>query len=128
MRVKTGLTTVEVLFSLMALATFLFAGFQLYGVVLNGTLAARSQSKATNIAYNHLRHIGNAFNMANCSEAAITNTEPAFNDENLPGLKITSMITAPYGCVAKLIRVEVKVDYNIDGSSRQEVQAIYVQK
>ena len=128
MKVKGGLSTVEVLFSLVALTIFLMAGFQLYSAVLSGTLSARSQSKAANIAYNHLRHIGNAFDMGNCPDGELTQTETAFPDEALPGLKITSTVTAPYSCVAKLIRIDVKVDYAINGSARQEVQTIYVQK
>lgn len=128
MRVKSGLTTVEVLFSLVALTIFLMASFQLYGVVMESTLAARSQSKAANIAYNHLRHVGNAFIMSNCPKGEIVKEEIAFKDEELPGLRITSKITAPYGCESKLIRINLSVDYTVNGSHRNETQVLYVQK
>lgn len=128
MKTKDGLTTVEVLFSLVAVTIFLMAGFQLYSVVLVGTLVARSQSKATNIAYNHLRHIGNTFNMADCTDSEVTRIETPFAEEKLPDLKITSTISAPYSCTAKLIRIDVRVDYNVNGSSRHETQTLYVQK
>lgn len=128
MKFKGGLTTVEVLFSLLAVSVFLMAGFQLYSTVLVGTLDARSRSKAANIAYNHLRHIGNTFNMADCPDSQLTKTETPFADENLPSMSITSTITAPYSCTAKLIRIDVAVNYQINGSDRQEIQTIYVQK
>lgn len=128
MRVKSGLTTVEVLFSLIAVTLFIIAGFQLYSVVLSGTLEARSRSKATNIAYNHLRHIGNIFSMADCPDGELIAAQTPFAEESLPGLKITSAITAPYTCTAKLIRIDVTVDYNVNGSDRREKQTIYVQK
>jgi hypothetical protein len=112
----------------VAVTIFLMAGFQLYSAVLVGTLAARSQSKATNIAYNHLRHIGNTFDMADCSDSEITRIETPFAEEKLPDLRITSAISAPYNCTAKLIRIDVRVDYNVNGSSRHETQTLYVQK
>ncbi len=126
--VKSGVTTVEVLISLLIMSIFLFSGYQLYSVVLSGSLLSRSRSKAANIAYSHLRYVGDSINMANCSTDVITANRTPMSDENLPGLTIKSTVSAPYSCAARLMRVEIEVSYNVGTTKHKEVQAVYVQK
>ena len=125
---KSGMTAVEVMVSLVIVSIFLFAGFQLYEIISANNLAAQSAAKASNITYGHLRTVSDSLDMSSCSESTITKTLTPTADEKLDGLAITATISAPYGCVNRLMRIEVKTSYLLKGAHREEVQAVYVQK
>lgn len=125
---KKGLTTTELLVSLVLATIFIITSHQLYIIVLNNNLEVRSKAKALNIAYGHLRAISDSINMANCSDSSTTIDRTPNSDENLPNLSIKAYLSAPYKCTNRLMKVEVKVDYLVNGAIRQETQVLYVQK
>ena len=125
---KSGMTTIEVFISLLILSIFLFAGFQLYDIVLISNLETQARASASNIAYGHLRALSDSLDMSSCSGSIITKALTPQANENLNGLEITAKLTAPYSCSYRMMRVEVTVKYNLRGSDREETQVVYVQK
>lgn len=125
---KKGLTSTEVLVSLAVVAIFMFIAHQMYLLVMERSTEARFKAKAGNIAYSHLRSVGDSISMSDCSDTITRKTLTPREDEKLPNIEINAMLSAPYKCASRLIKIEVNVKYNLNGSSRQETQAIYVQK
>lgn len=125
---KRAFTAVEVMIALVIASVFLIAGFQLYGIVAQGHLYSRMRSEASSIAYAHLRDRTNRVTMADCSTSVKVIDEKPFDGENMTDLKITSRISAPYRCSEKVLKVEVIVEYTVNGSKQTERQALYVDK
>lgn len=132
---KSGFTAVEVMISLGIASLFLISGYQLFAILSKSHLHTRSRSIAANIAQVHLRKRGNSFSMndlaaiPHCSpHSLITRVETPDPDQNLNGLMIISRVSAPYGCSEKLIKVEIEVQYLVNGIKQIETQALYVDK
>lgn len=128
-----GFTTPEVLFALIVVTIFVIGGFQLSTSVHHANLITNEQSQAANIAYEHLRQIANAITMNECpeNEDDVEQQEvPPFasDHQRLPGLRIYSTVTAPYSCMARVLQIEVRVDYTIGKTNQTEKQVLYVQK
>lgn len=130
---KSGFTAPEVMFALIVVAIFITGGFQLYTSISNANRITSMQSQAANITYEHLRQIANAVAIDDCPKPSapvvIKSVAPFDGEEQrLPGLTITSSMTAPYGCDDRVLRIEVKTEYKIGNSPQTERQALYVQK
>ncbi len=125
---KRGFTAVEVMIALIIASIFLFAGYQLFYIVYQSQLFARTRAEAANIAYAHLRERANEQYFCGKTNPPSRKEHTPHSNENLPNLKIVSVVTCPYGNAEKLIKVEVTVEYTINGSSQKEVQTIYVDK
>lgn len=130
---KTAFTTPEVLFALVVVTIFVTGGFQLYSIVHSSNMIITEQNHASSIAYEHLRQIANAITIEECPinhNDVITKNVIPFEDDykRLPGLKIRSTLSAPYTCPARIMKIEVVVDYKIGNTEQTEKQALYVQK
>lgn len=125
---KSGFTTVEVLITLLVGGILMSSGYEMFSNVMRLSSITRAQSKASNIAYSHLKRVANEYNATSCTTEAIIKEEIPEDDEKLPELKITSTISAPYGCSSNIHKVGIEVDYKLQNQSFKETQAIYVQK
>src|SRR4051812_9883166 len=103
-----GFSTVELLISLFVAAAFIATAFQLFGVVVNDSNAARLRSRASNIAYENLRQYAGSIGTV-CSPAPASATPAAPSD--LPLATITVSYSCPYGNSSKTTRVKVTVNY-----------------
>lgn len=112
-----GFSTVELLISLFVAAAFIATGFQLFGVVVNDSNAARLRSRASNIAYENLRQYSSAVG-AVCSPVPSNVTPTAPSD--LPLATITVSYSCPYGNSSKTTRIKVTVNYNASADVVEE--------
>lgn len=126
--IKKGFTAVEVMSTLIIAALFLFTGYHLFGAIYNHQLASRMRAEASNIAYAHLRQKSNTLSVSVCASGAVQTVETPGENDDLPGIQILSIVSAPYGCSEKLRRIEIQVSYKIGSTTQTERQAIYVDK
>jgi Tfp pilus assembly protein PilV len=118
---QAGFSAVELLITLFVAAAFVGTGAQLYSVIIQNSDEARMRAKATNIAYDNLRHYA-----ADATNPCTASTPPATIPANsgLPAASISLTITCPFGVSTPTSRVEARVLYS---SPQQEtVHAIYV--
>lgn len=125
---KSGFTTVEVLITLLIGGILMASGYEMFSNVMRSSSLARAQSKASNIAYSHLKRVSNEYNATSCTSEAIIKEEAPEDDEKLPELKIISNISAPYGCSSNIHKVGIEVTFKLQNQNFKETQAVYVQK
>lgn len=125
---KSGFTAVEMLVAILVGSLILIGAYQLFSVVYQSHAAMRLRSQASNIAYAHLRQISNSLSMSDCKNYTVRKTHTPASNEDLPNLKINSILSAPYGCSVNILRIEVVVEYTNNGQPQSEKQAIYVNK
>lgn len=124
---RLGFSAVEVMIALIIAGLFLFAGYQLFAIVHQSQLYARSRSEAANIAYAYLRKASNADFV--CPQPGHTLDTAYWPSEyNLKNLSVITKRSCPYGNLDKILKIEVEVQYDINGSHQFERQAIYVDK
>ena len=119
---ESGFTAVELLVTLFVAVAFLATGYQLYTVILQDGGAARSQAKASNIAYAALRKYSPQV-VKPCVASNPAATIPA--GSGLPGPSSISVnITCPTGTgTTTTSKVQVTVTYG--SPSEQVVHAIF---
>lgn len=119
---ESGLTTVELVVTLVIGVLFVAAGYQLFMAVTLDSSASRDQSLASNIASAELsRQVATSTACTTTPQSPIDLPAPA--DTPLIDPEVTSQVSWPYGCndPINVKRVEVSVTYG-DPDSRQEVR------
>ncbi len=119
---QSGFSAVELLITLFIAAAFITTGYQLYTIVVKSGTDTRSQSRASNIAYDNLRrYTPQVTSPCTAITPSPTPTIPAGSGLANPSITVT--VSCPYGLIG-LSKVEVSVKY---GTPQQEViHAIYV--
>lgn len=106
-----GFTTVELLITLFVAATFLIAGYQLYGMIINDSGEARAQAQASNVAYDYLqRYKANV--SATCTAPLTLFAEQAVTIANLSNVTVSVLATCPYGSPNTISKVVSTVKFN----------------
>ena len=125
----TGFSAVEVMIALIIASLFLFSAYQLFGIVHQSQLYARLRSEASNVAYAELRKAtGTTFACPVGPRRTLDRVSYPTNTPNLIGLKATTRVSCPYGTTQKILKVEVEIEYRINGNVQKEIQALYVDK
>ena len=111
----TGFSAVEVMIALIIASLFLFY--------------ARLRSEASNVAYAELRKAtSTTFACPVGPRRTLDRVSYPTNTPNLIGLKATTRVSCPYGTTQKILKVEVEIEYRINGNVQKEIQALYVDK
>lgn len=127
---RGGFTTVELLMTLFIAAAMVISGYQLYNAITIRNGRARSQSEASNIAYNILQQkIGSSPTAtSNCTTSSNgSNTSVAIGSNKLPKKQSGNSPTAVFSTCriqANLVKVTVTVAY--DYPERSVSHAAYV--
>jgi Tfp pilus assembly protein PilE len=120
---EAGFSAVELLITLFIAAAFLATGYQLYTIILEDGGEARTQAKASNIAYDYLRkYTPNATNPCTSS-----NLSPAIpSGSGLPSPSSAAVnISCPSGMGTNTVsKVQVTITYG--SPAKQVVHAIFV--
>lgn len=128
-RSLTGFSAVEVMIALIIASLFLFSAYQLFGIVYRSQLYARSRSEAANIAYAELRKTTSVnFTCPIGANRTIDRVYRPPEQSNLNGLKAITRISCPYGTTQKILKIEIEIEYRVNGDLQKEKQAIYVDK
>jgi len=124
-RKEAGFTAVELLVTLFVAAIFLFAGYQLYSIVINDSAVARNQSQASNIALDNARMVSLQFS-GPCSGGTVTTFNPAPSIPSGSGLANAS-ISATKDCPIPSgpSRIVVTVSYGYSSPQEQASHVIY---
>jgi prepilin-type N-terminal cleavage/methylation domain-containing protein len=121
-RRQSGFTAVELLITLFVAAAFLIAAYQLFNLVVKDGAATRSESRASNIAYDYLRKYA-----ASSTTIPCTVSHPLANAmltvDGLTSVTISVDITCP-NTTTSLSKVTTSIMYN---NPQQTIQyATYV--
>lgn len=107
---QSGFTAVELLVTLFVAAAFLLAGYQLYGLIIKDGGQTRSQTRASNVAYDYLqRYKTTATNPCTVS-TPVNNLSIVVT--NLSNVTVTVAITCPYALNTSISKVQVTLGYN----------------
>ena len=109
-RHQSGFTAVELLITLFVAAAFLIASYQLFNVVIKDGGNARSESRASNVAYDYMRRYTNAATVP-CNPSTPLNNSPV-NIAGLTNVKISVAITCLTDTVDSVSKVDVTIAYN----------------
>jgi len=120
---QAGFSAVELLITLFIAAAFIGTGAQLYSVVIQNSDEARMRAKASNIAYDNVRHYA-ADTTNPCTNVTPNPTPTIPGGSGLPSASITVNITCPYGVGTTTSKVEARVLYSTP--QQEAVHAIYV--
>ena len=91
---QSGLSAVELLITLFIAATFLMAGYLLWGFTQQGSAQANQTTIASNIAYDYARRYKVATGACNVTPTPPTNATPD-NANGLPNATITVTASCP---------------------------------
>lgn len=117
---QTGFTVVELLVTLVVVAIFLFAGYQLYAVVIRSGADVTQLNRSANIGYSQLRrHAASASNPCTPS-TPFNGTEGEF--------QITVTVSCPFGSSSSTSKVTSTVTYGPASAQTTTTQAEYVYK
>ena len=115
---QAGFTAVEVLVTLFIGVVLLGGGYQAYGAVINNTERGRTQSIASNIAYEALRREADNTS-AQCSPVAERNLtwQSTYNTTLPQPRSIRGSVSCPYGNGNRISLISVRVTYGQDSES-----------
>ncbi len=121
---QAGFSVIELLITLFIAVAFLVSGYQLYSVITRDGGESRTQSRASNLAYDYIQRYTSSA-LAICSEQSIL-TDQAVSADNLSNVLVTVTISCPYGDTPTISKVLVIVKY---GSPQKEVaHSVYTEK
>ncbi len=106
---QSGFSTVELLITLFIAAAFLMSGYQLYSLIMKEGGEAKSQSRASNVAYDYLQRYKTAATNP-CTATTPVNSE-YITVEGLADAIITVSITCPYSEVDSVSKVQATIQY-----------------
>lgn len=109
-RADAGFTAVELLVTLFVAAAFLIAGYQLFSVVVRDGGATRSESKASNVAYDYLRQYETLATTPCTARSPLMNSPVTI--EGVVDAVATVNITCPNSSTPDMSKIEVIVQYN----------------
>lgn len=109
---QSGFTAVELLITLFVAATFLIAAYELFNLVIKDGGATRSESRATNIAYDYLRRYAASAPTIPCTASHPLSNSPLSVD-GLVNVTIDVTVSCLPNASTSLSKVEVAVTYNV---------------
>lgn len=121
---SSGFTAVELLITLFVAAGFLFAGYQLYNVIIKDGGNTRGQLRAANVAYDYLRRYSPSATNP-CTVTTPVNNAP-ISVAGIGNVTVKVDLSCPYSAQTNITKVTTTVKYN----SPQEtvVYATYVKQ
>lgn len=123
-KTQPGFTAVELLITLFVAAAFLIAGYQLFNIVIKDGGDTRSESRASNIAYDYLRRYSNTATNPCTPQSPLTNQ--AISATDLAEVKVSVAVTCPQADAPTLSKIEAIVTYG--NPSMMVRYATYVDK
>ena len=105
-----GFSVIELLVTLFVAVGFLYAGYQLYTVVVIDGNLTRSESRASNLALSYLKQYSNSTSTTCVASNFLTDS--AVTTSGLTGVLVSVSITCPYPASTSLSKVTVTVKYN----------------
>lgn len=130
-RYSPGFSAAELLITLFIAAIFIFAAFQLYGVMTNDAAMVRNKANANNIVYDNLRKISSQKQQPCVARStAAGNLNPGVTLPASPKLPdpvtITGAIDCPFSATQpKVSRITVTITYGKDNPQEQVSHVIY---
>jgi len=119
---EAGFSAVELLITLFIAAAFLATGYQLYSIIIEDGGNARTQAKASNIAYDFLRrYTPNATNP--CTPSTPSATIPA---GSLPSPSSATVTISCPGTLGTNTVSKVQVTITYGSPAQQVIHAIFV--
>lgn len=109
--VEDGFTAVELLITLFVAALFLFAGYQLFNVVLASGNTTRSQSTASTTANAYLQQYADSIPATCAASTPLSNS--SITVTGLANPRVTVAITCPVAAAPKLSKISVTLTYGI---------------
>lgn len=119
---EEGFTIVEVVIALFVIGLLLGAGYQAYGLVVNGSRETRLRAEASNIAYEALRRTAATVPTPCTASGATSLTIPSSSTLPTPRT-MTRTITCPNSANSAVSRVTVTLTYG--PSAEKVVHALY---
>jgi Tfp pilus assembly protein PilE len=110
-RQASGFTAVELLITLFVAAAFLIAAYQLFSLVIRDGGQIRSESRASNIAYDYLRRYSDSATTIPCTASTPLNNA-SITVSGLTNVKVTIDVSCPTGTIAGLSKVKATLTYN----------------
>ena len=108
---QSGFTAVELLITLFVAAAFLIASYQLFNLIIKDSGAARSESRAGNVAYDYMRRYVGWATSPCTTQNPLTNS--AVVTDGLADTTVSVDITCPVAyTVSTVSKIEVTVKYN----------------
>lgn len=120
---QAGFTAVELLITLFVAALFLFAGYQLFNIVLASGAASRSQAAASTTANMYLQQYTDSIG-ATCAASTPLNNS-AITVTGLSNAKVTVAITCPVASAPKLSQLNVTVSYGTGTDANSVSRSAY---
>lgn len=106
---QLGFTAVELLISLFIAAAFLLSGYQLFNTAVKDSGDTKSQTIATNLAYEYLQRYSSS---ATSTCSALTPFNSAVAVPDLSNVTVTVVITCPYPATNAISKVTSTVQFN----------------
>lgn len=107
---NAGFSVIELLVTLFVAVGFLYAGYQLYTLVIKDSNLTRSEAIASNIAQQYLRQYSNG--LPNVCVASNPLTDSAISSSGISNVLVTVAITCPYSARPSVSEVTVTIKYN----------------
>jgi len=108
---QTGFTAVELLITLFVAALFLFAGYQLYNVILSSGTTARNQTLAGSVANNYIQQYADSIE-APCNAYSPILDEP-ITVEGLSETTASVTFSCPVSDANNLSQISVTITYGV---------------
>jgi Tfp pilus assembly protein PilV len=122
---QSGFSAVELLVTLFVAVAFLATGYQLYSVIIKDGGTARTQAKASNIAYAALRQYS-AQVLNPCSPSTPASTVPS-GSSDLFNPTVNVDISCPAGTgTTTMSKVQITVKYGASSPQEEVVHAAFV--
>lgn len=132
---EPGFSAIELLITIFVGVAFLASGYQLYSAVVRNGADTRSQTTASNIAYDYMRrNIPAVSNPCVASTPVPTTTVTDTTPSTIPAAfiqlspTINVTITCPYGTASGTSLVTSTVTYGNTTPTKQVQHAIYATK
>jgi len=110
-RQTSGFTAVELLITLFVAAAFLIAAYQLFSLVIRDGGQMRSESRASNIAYDYLRKYSASATTIPCTASTPLNNV-SITVDGLTTVKVTVDVSCLPGTATNLSKVETTLTFN----------------
>jgi hypothetical protein len=122
---QSGLSAVELLITLFIAATFLMAGYLLWGFTQQGSVQANQATIASNIAYDYARRYKVTSGTCAVTPAPVTNVAPD-NSNGLPNatIKVEASCPAPLDTLS-IVKIKSTVSYGNVSDPKKVTHVLY---
>jgi len=110
-RRQSGFTAVELLITLFVAAAFLIAAYTLFNLIIKDGGATRSESRASNVAYDYLRQYAASSTTIPCTASSPLNDAPLTID-GLTSVTIDVTVSCLPDAIESVSKVQASVTYN----------------